>query len=55
MSIGIAGLPGTWWFHRWSRSPRRPRLAKAMEDSVTGGSLRKAQAILGEILHFEAE
>jgi hypothetical protein len=55
MGIGIAGLFATWWFHRWSRSPRRPRLAKAMEDSVTGGSLRKAQAILGEISHFEAE
>ena len=55
MGIGIVGLLATWWFHRWSRSPRRPRLAKAMEDSVTGGSLRKAQAILGEISHFEAE
>lgn len=55
MGIGIAGLLATWWFHRWSRSPRRPRLAKAMEDSVTGGSLRKAQAILGEISQFEAE
>lgn len=55
MGIGIAGLLATWWFHRWSRSPRRPRLAKAMEDSVTGGSLRKAQAILGEISHFEAD
>lgn len=55
MGIGIAGLLATWWFHRWSRSPQRPRLAKAMEDSVTGGSLRKAQAILGEISHFEAE
>jgi hypothetical protein len=55
MSIGIAGLLGTWWFHRWSRSASRPKLARAMEDSVTGGNLRKAQAILGEISHFEAE
>ena len=55
MGIGIVGLLATGWFHRWSRSPRRPRLAKAMEDSVAGGSLRKAQAILGEISHFEAE
>jgi hypothetical protein len=55
MGIGIAGLLATGWFHRWSRSPQRPRLAKSMEDSVTGGSLRKAQAILGEISHFEAE
>ena len=55
LGIGAAGLLATWWFHRWSRSPQRPRLAKAMEDSVTGGSLRKAQAILREIAQFEAE
>lgn len=55
MGIGSAGLLATWGFHRWSRNPRRPRLAKAMEDSVAGGSLRKAQAILGEISHFEAD
>lgn len=55
MGIGIAGLLATGWFHRWSRSPRRPRLAKAMEDGVTGSSLRKAQAILGELSQFEAE
>ncbi len=55
MGVGIAGLLATWRFHRWSRSPQRPRLAKAMEDSVTGGSLRKAQAILGEISQFETE
>jgi hypothetical protein len=55
MGIGIAGLLATRWFHRRSRNPRRPRLAKAVEDSVAGGSLRKAQAILGELSHFEAE
>jgi hypothetical protein len=55
MGIGIAGLLATAWFHRWSRSPQRPRLAKAMEDSMAGSSLRKAQAILGEISRFEAE
>ena len=55
LGIGAAGLLATWWFHRWSRSPQRPRLAKAMEDSVTGGSLRKVQAILREIAQFEAE
>ena len=55
MGIGVAGLLATWWFHRWSRSPKRPRLAKTMEDSVTGGSLRKAQRILDEISQFEKE
>lgn len=54
-SVGVAILLGTWWFHRWSRHPSRPRLAKAMEDSVTGGSLRKAQTYLDEIAQFEQE
>ena len=55
MGVGFAGLLGTWWFHRWSRSPKRPKLAKAMEDSVTGGSLRNAQRIASEIAQFEKE
>lgn len=53
--IGIAGLGATAWFHRWSRDPRRPRLAKAMEDSMTGSSLRKAQRSLDELAQFERE
>ncbi len=55
MGVGIAGLLGTWWFHRWSRSPERPKLAKAMRDSATGGSLRNAQRIAEEIARFERE
>ncbi|MBS0557141.1 MAG: serine/threonine protein kinase [Proteobacteria bacterium] len=55
LGIGTAGLAGTWWFHRWSRQPGRPRLAKAMEDSVTGGSLRKARQALDEIEQFERD
>ncbi|MET0580504.1 MAG: serine/threonine protein kinase [Pseudoxanthomonas sp.] len=27
LGIGVAGLLATWWFHRWSRSGRRPRRA----------------------------
>lgn len=54
-AIGIVGLLATWWFHRWSRHPSRPRLAKAMEDSVTGRSLRRAQAIAEEIARFERD
>jgi hypothetical protein len=54
-SIGVAILLATWWFHRWSRNPKRARLAQAMEDSVTGGSLLKAQRILDEIARFEKE
>ena len=55
MGIGVAGLLGTWWFHRWSRDPSRPRLAKAVEDSLTGASLRKAQRLLDELAQFEQE
>ncbi|MHB8911868.1 MAG: serine/threonine protein kinase [Lysobacter sp.] len=53
--VGIAGLLATWWFHRWSRHPSRPRLAKAMDDSLTGSSLRKAQRLLDELAQFERE
>ncbi|MBD9469574.1 serine/threonine protein kinase [Pseudoxanthomonas sp. PXM01] len=55
LGVGAAGLAATAWFHRWSRDPARPRLAKAMEDSVTGGSLRRAQAQIDEVARFETE
>ncbi len=54
-AIGVAGLLATWWFHRWSRSASRPGLAKAMEDSMTGSSLRNAQRVLDEVAQFERE
>ncbi|MBP6251325.1 MAG: hypothetical protein KA387_01145 [Rubrivivax sp.] len=53
LGIGMAGLAGTAWFHRWTRSGQRPRLAQAMNDAVTGHSLRQAQAQLEEVLRFE--
>lgn len=53
--VAIAGLATTAWFHRWSRHPNRPHLAQAMEDSMTGGSLRKAQRLLDELAQFERE
>jgi hypothetical protein len=55
LGVGAAGLAATAWFHRWARNPARPRLAKAVEDSVTGGSLRRAQAQIDEVARFEAE
>lgn len=55
LGIGAAGLAATAGFHRWSRDPARPRLAKAMEDSITGGSLRRARAQIDEVARFEAE
>ncbi|MFD0740483.1 serine/threonine protein kinase [Lysobacter koreensis] len=53
--VGVGGLLATWWFHRWSRHASRPRLAQAMDDAVTGRSLRKAQRALDEIAQFEKE
>ncbi|MGY1426422.1 serine/threonine protein kinase [Lysobacter sp. A289] len=55
LAFGFAGLLATWWFHRWSRHPSRPRLTKAMDDSVTGGSLLRAQARIDEIERFERQ
>lgn len=55
LGIGALGLLGTWWFHRWSRDPRRPRLARRVEDSVTGASLRRAKAQLDELMRFEQD
>ena len=55
LGVGAAGLLGTAWLHRWSRRPARPRLAKFMDDSVTGASLRRAQAQIDEVARFEAE
>jgi serine/threonine-protein kinase len=49
------GLAGTWGFHRWSQHPSRPQLAKRVDDSLTGASLRKAQAVLDEIARFERD
>lgn len=54
-AVGVAGLLGTWWFHRWSRSPMRPRLASAMDDAVTGRSLARAQRRLDELKKFVEE
>ena len=51
----VLGLAGTLAFHRWSQHPRRPRLAKLVDDSLTGASLRKAQAVLDEIARFERD
>lgn len=53
--VGLVGLAATWALDRWSRRPGRERLRRAMEASVTGASLRKAQAQLDEIRRFEDE
>lgn len=55
IAVGIAGLLGTWGFHRWAARSGRTRLARAMNDGMTGSSLRRAQAILDEIRRFERD
>ena len=55
LGVGALGLLGTLWFHRWSRDPVRPRLAQAMDASITGASLRRAKAQLDELMAFQRE
>jgi hypothetical protein len=55
LAIGAAGLLATWWFHRWSRRPERAVLARKLDDSTAGGSIRRAQVALDEIARFEQE
>lgn len=52
---GVLILLSVRWFHRWSRHPSRPQLAKRLNDSLTGKSIRRAQAELDDIQRFEAE
>jgi hypothetical protein len=55
LAIGTTGLLVTWLFHVWSQNPSRPDRAKSVADSLTGGSLRRAQAVLDEVRQFERE
>ncbi len=55
LAIGTAGLLVTWLFHVWSRNPRRPGLARSVDDALTGSSLRRAQAVLDDVKQFERE
>ncbi len=53
--IGVVGLFATWVFHRWAHNPQRPRLAKFLNNSMTGSSLRKAHEELDVLNEFERE
>lgn len=56
LAIGVVGLFATWgFFYRWSRHPERGELARRIDDSTAGGSIRRAQAALDEIARFEQE
>ena len=53
--IGVVGLFATWLFHRWAHNPQRPRLAKFLDNSMTGSSLRKAREELDVLKAFERD
>ena len=53
LGAGLAGLLATAAVYRWAADPVRPRLARAVDDSITGSSLSKAQRVLDEIARFE--
>ena len=55
VGIGVAGLLGTFWFHRWSRRPEHADLGRKLDDTLTGGSLRRAMAQLQEVQRFERD
>ncbi len=55
VAIGAAGLLATWWFHRWSHRPERATWARKLDDSATGGSLRRALAATDDIARFEQD
>lgn len=54
-AVGVLGLLSTWVFHRWSRHPSRAALGKKLDDSVSGGSLLKAQAELEALRRYTEE
>lgn len=55
LGFGVAGLIGTYWFHRWSRKPGREALAKRLDDGAAGSSLRRAQAELDALKAYAEE
>ena len=55
LAIGAVGLPATWWFHRWAHRPERAALARRLDASTTGRSLRRALAATDDLARFEQE
>ena len=55
ISIGIVGLLAMWGFHRWASSSRRGNFGQRYAESLSGGSLRRAQRVLDEVKQFEKE
>lgn len=55
LAVGAVGLMATWWFHRWAHRPQRAALARRLDASTTGGSLRRAMAATDDIARFEQD
>lgn len=55
VAVGIAGLLAMWAFHRWASSSRRGAFRQRYAESLSGGSVRRAQHVLDEIAQFEKE
>jgi hypothetical protein len=55
LAVGVAGFAGTWALYRWARRTGRRRLARLMDNAITGRSLRAAQAVVDAIAAFAAD
>lgn len=52
LAFGVAGLIGTWLFHRWTRQPARAGLRAKLDAAEAGGSLRRAREAVDELAAF---
>ena len=55
IAIGVAGMLAMWGFHHWASSPRRGNFGQRYADSLSGGSLLRAQRVLDELAQFEKD
>ena len=55
LAVGVVGLLGTWWFHRWVHQPRRADLGRRLDEGAAGSSILKAQRLIDELAKFERE
>jgi hypothetical protein len=53
MAVGVAGLLGTWAWHRWRYARAGKR--RSYDEDAACGSLRRAQKLLDEVARFEQE
>ena len=55
IAVGIAGLLAMLGLHYWASSSRSGKFGQRYRESMSGGSLRRAQRVLDEIAQFEEE